>query len=258
MDDPERWLPRSGGAASARPVLVSQREPPGPGPVAMDDEVASLLPLLPTALDRHVRQLYERQDRSYSGKGGRRNVGHVGHVGHGGNAHCDAVCSSSGGAQLIEVVVDTGRPAVFHFDDGTSEAFDGEASVPEALDAIRAYRSLVGGRRNSRSSTASDLPFRSDNRLAVPGSLHRISAIRGADRSIIGLTYRVGRHIAGAADMLFDVLAASVGVGAPASSAGGTGRSLLLLGVPGVGKTTLLRDISRICCDVLGRRCRGC
>ena len=42
-------------------------------------------------------------------------------------------------------------------------------------------------------------PFRADNRAGVPGTLHRISAIRDRDRSVIGLTYRVGRSVAGRA-----------------------------------------------------------
>lgn len=82
--------------------------------------------------------------------------------------------------------------------------------------------------------------FRSDNRAGIPGTLHRISAIRNRYGDITGVTMRVGRHLPGAASPLRDALL--------------SGKHLLLLGPPGAGKTTLLRDAARILADEAGLR----
>jgi hypothetical protein len=55
-------------------------------------------------------------------------------------------------------------------------------------------------------ASAGALLFTSDNRLALPGSLHRISAMRDPSRQVYGLTYRIGRHVPGAAAGIKDVL----------------------------------------------------
>ena len=86
--------------------------------------------------------------------------------------------------------------------------------------------------------------FGSDNRMGLPNSLHRISAIRNKTGGICGLTYRIGRHIPGVGRLILDILAymkQSLDHGRP--------QSLLLLGRPGVGKTTLLRDVARLLSD---------
>lgn len=78
--------------------------------------------------------------------------------------------------------------------------------------------------------------FGSDNRMGVPGTLHRISAMPDKAGSIYGLTYRVGRHVPGVALLLADVLSsmkASLGSDRP--------QSLLLLGQPG-GQLTVARE----------------
>ncbi len=82
--------------------------------------------------------------------------------------------------------------------------------------------------------------FRKDNRAGIPGTLHRISAVRNRYGDITGFTMRVGRHLPGAAEPLARFFA--------------SGASSLLLGPPGVGKTTILRDAARILADVAGLR----
>lgn len=82
--------------------------------------------------------------------------------------------------------------------------------------------------------------FGEDNRAGISGTLHRISALRNRKGHVIGLTCRVGRAIFGTVDILRDTIEA--------------GRSILLLGRPGVGKTTLLRESARVLADDLGKR----
>jgi hypothetical protein len=100
--------------------------------------------------------------------------------------------------------------------------------------------------------------FDQDNRMALPGSLHRISAAAGRDGSVTGLTFRVGRHLPGAAAPLRDLLAhlaqvhRDAATGAAFGGKLGGSASLLLLGRPGKGKTTLLRDVARVFADDLG------
>jgi len=82
--------------------------------------------------------------------------------------------------------------------------------------------------------------FSDDNRAGIERTLHRISAIRNRQGSIIGITCRAGRAIIGTVDILRDVIE--------------SGKSLLMLGRPGVGKTTLLREAARLLADELGKR----
>jgi stage III sporulation protein SpoIIIAA len=82
--------------------------------------------------------------------------------------------------------------------------------------------------------------FGKDNRAGIARTLHRISAIRNRVGDVVGLTCRVGRAVYGTVDILRDVIE--------------SGRSLLLLGRPGVGKTTLLREAARVLADELSKR----
>ncbi|HNQ95473.1 MAG: AAA family ATPase [Anaerolineales bacterium] len=74
--------------------------------------------------------------------------------------------------------------------------------------------------------------FDADNRAGIERTLHRISAIRNRRGAVVGLTLRVGRAVYGTVDIIQDIIE--------------TGKSVLILGRPGVGKTTLLRESARI------------
>lgn len=82
--------------------------------------------------------------------------------------------------------------------------------------------------------------FGGDNRAGIERTLHRISAIRNRSGEIIGLTCRIGRAVFGTILMIQDLIE--------------TGQSILLLGRPGVGKTTALREIARVLADDLNKR----
>ncbi len=82
--------------------------------------------------------------------------------------------------------------------------------------------------------------FTSDNRSGIPGTLHRISAIRNRQGKVIGLTCRIGRVVTGTIACIKDFCMMN--------------KSILFLGRPGVGKTTKLREISRLVADELGKR----
>ncbi len=134
-----------------------------------------------------------------------------------------SLASVQGQEQLLEVVLDLGR-------------------VPEARYPGRAVD--LGSVPISRSDLASVLeqlgPFGGDNRAGIERTLHRISAIRNRSGDVVGLTCRVGRAVFGTVAMVRDLL--------------DSGLSLLLMGRPGVGKTTALREIARVLADELGKR----
>lgn len=124
---------------------------------------------------------------------------------------------------LIEVVLDLGRLPEARFSDRAVYIRD----QPVTQDEIQHCIERVG-------------MFSSDNRAGIERTLHRISAIRNRTGDIIGLTCRIGRAIFGTIVMIRDLVE--------------TGQSILLLGRPGVGKTTALREIARVLADDLGKR----
>ena len=124
---------------------------------------------------------------------------------------------------LIEVVCDLGRPAEARFPDGLRPVSEG--SVTEA--DLHHIESKIG-------------QFASDNRAGIERTLHRISALRNRRGAIVGLTCRVGRAVYGTIEAVRDFVE--------------SGQSVLLVGRPGVGKTTLLRDAARLLADDLDKR----
>ena len=134
-----------------------------------------------------------------------------------------ALATAESREQLLEVVLDLGR---------VPEArYPGQVSALGNQPLERADLAAVVERLGS---------FGGDNRAGIERTLHRISAIRNRTGTIVGLTCRVGRAVFGTVAMVRDLLDA--------------GESLLLMGRPGVGKTTALREIARVLADDLGKR----
>jgi stage III sporulation protein SpoIIIAA len=125
--------------------------------------------------------------------------------------------------RLLEVVMDLGR--------------NPEARFPDKV--VQLSENPVHG-EDLAHVTAQIGEFGDDNRAGIERTLHRISAIRNRKGHIIGLTLRVGRAVFGSIDLLRDLVE--------------TGQSILILGRPGVGKTTKLREMARVLADDLGKR----
>ncbi|CAM6095756.1 unnamed protein product [Calypogeia fissa] len=124
---------------------------------------------------------------------------------------------------LVEIVLDLGRRPLARFPSGDWFISRDVVSSADLGHAV----SLVG-------------EFADDNRAGMDRTLHRISAIRNRAGGIIGLTCRTGRAISGSAEMARDLVAG--------------GGSLLLMGPPGVGKTTAIREVARMLADEYYKR----
>jgi stage III sporulation protein SpoIIIAA len=126
-------------------------------------------------------------------------------------------------AELIEIILDLGRRP--------------EARFPESAEYLSEQVVTLADLQHCIQHVGH---FGGDNRAGIEQTLHRISAIRNRSGDIIGLTCRVGRAVFGTIGMIRDLVE--------------TGQSILMLGRPGVGKTTALREIARVLADDLGKR----
>jgi stage III sporulation protein SpoIIIAA len=125
------------------------------------------------------------------------------------------LCQQKDINELLEVVLDLGRPPEARFPKRELVLHDKEVEEPD-IDYVVAH---IGS-------------FGDDNRAGIERTLHRISAIRNRRGRIVGLTCRVGRAVFGTIKVIEDLVQ--------------SGKSVLLLGRPGVGKTTMLREVARV------------
>ena len=126
-----------------------------------------------------------------------------------------AVEKANNSDKLLEIVIDLGRIPAARFVDGEIPLLNTEITRAE-IDHV-----------TERIGT-----FDADNRAGMERTLHRISAIKNRRGAVVGLTCRVGRAVYGTVDIIQDLIE--------------SGKSVLILGRPGVGKTTLLREAARI------------
>jgi stage III sporulation protein SpoIIIAA len=131
---------------------------------------------------------------------------------------CEALRANNRADELLEVILDLGRVPTARFTDREVVLRDAEITHAE----IDYVVSRIG-------------EFDADNRAGMERTLHRISAIRNRRGHIVGLTCRVGRAVYGTIGIIQDVIE--------------SGKSLLLLGKPGIGKTTMLREAARVLAD---------
>ena len=124
---------------------------------------------------------------------------------------------------LLEVVLDLGRMPEARFPSGDATLGDQEISR-EHLDYLVQRVGDFGG----------------DNRAGIERTLHRISSIRNRKGQVVGITCRVGRSVYGTIQIIEDLVL--------------SGKNILLLGRPGVGKTTMLREVARVLADDAKKR----
>ncbi len=120
--------------------------------------------------------------------------------------------------ELLEVIVDLGRVPTARYTDGEVVLREAEVTREEVQHLVE----RVG-------------EFDADNRAGIARTLHRIAAIRNRKEDVVGITCRVGRAVYGTIAIVQDIVE--------------SGKSVLLLGRPGVGKTTMLREAARVLAD---------
>ncbi len=125
--------------------------------------------------------------------------------------------------ELLEVVLDLGREP--------EARFPGRELILSSLPVTGEDLDYVVQRIGS---------FGDDNRAGIERTLHRISAIRNREGRVVGITCRVGRAVFGTIAIIRDIVE--------------SGRNILMMGRPGVGKTTLLREAARVLADDLRKR----
>ncbi|MFC1987392.1 R3H domain-containing nucleic acid-binding protein [Chloroflexota bacterium] len=133
------------------------------------------------------------------------------------------LCQQEDSSELLEVILDMGRPPEARFPRREIVLDPNEVSEQD----IEYITSRIG-------------KFGDDNRAGIERTLHRISAIRNRQGRIVGLTCRVGRAVFGTIKIIQDLIE--------------SGKSVLLLGRPGIGKTTMLREVARVLADDLKKR----
>ncbi len=134
-----------------------------------------------------------------------------------------AVHALSDREELIEVVLDLGRRPEARFPDGEVTLLEREVDDTDIAHVV----AHIGS-------------FGDDNRAGIERTLHRISAIRNRNGKIVGLTCRIGRAVFGTIEILEDLVE--------------SGKSILIMGRPGIGKTTMLREAARVLADDFRKR----
>jgi stage III sporulation protein SpoIIIAA len=135
----------------------------------------------------------------------------------------DAVNQLENRNELLEIVMDLGRLPEGRFPDGEVIL----STQPVAESDLEYVVGRIG-------------EFGDDNRAGIERTLHRISALRNRKGKVVGLTCRIGRAVLGSIALIRDIVE--------------QGQSILILGRPGVGKTTLLREIARVLADEANKR----
>ena len=124
---------------------------------------------------------------------------------------------------LLEIILDLGRPPQARFFD-REEAMGQQDTTEDEINSVVSQLSPFGG----------------DNRAGIERTLHRIAGMRNRNGKVIGLTCRVGRAVFGTSKIIEDLVL--------------SGKSILMLGRPGVGKTTMLREVARVLADHAHKR----